>query len=289
MADLLAGKYEIRGTLGQGAYGIVYLGWQEDLHRNVAVKELAPQMVADPAFLQQFRYEAQIMAQLDNPNCVKVYDFIEVEGRAFLVSEYVDGATLKIVSFHLSPARRLPSRAPSGVDPEHRPPRAGSVLDLALRSLEHEEAAGAPPVVVLVEADGIAVGGVDLHRDELGPAVGGPLLGGLQQIRPDPGPAVIGKNCDVDLSNPRVAEHPRLAAGLPELDLDPAHDLARDVGDQDLGVVAKGKAVPVPLHDRIGVGACIQARIQPLVVFRAGHVDGGERFRVPDLRRPDAN
>jgi tRNA A-37 threonylcarbamoyl transferase component Bud32 len=110
MADLLAGKYEIRGTLGQGAYGIVYLGWQEDLHRSVAIKELAPQMVADPAFLQQFRYEAQIMAQLDHPNCVKVFDFLEIEGRAFLVSEYVEGATLKKViqtSGRLAPEQSL--------------------------------------------------------------------------------------------------------------------------------------------------------------------------------------
>jgi tRNA A-37 threonylcarbamoyl transferase component Bud32 len=97
MDGLLAGKYEIKGTLGQGAYGIVYLGWQADLGRNVAIKQLAPQMVADPAFLQQFRYEAQIMAQLDHPNCVKVFAFIEEDGQAYLVSEYIEGATLKKV------------------------------------------------------------------------------------------------------------------------------------------------------------------------------------------------
>ena len=110
MADKLAGKYEIQGTLGQGAYGIVYLGWQEDLARKVAVKELAPQMVGDPAFLEQFRFEAQIMAQLDHPNCVKVFDFLEVEGRAFLVSEFVEGASLKQViatAGKLSPEQAL--------------------------------------------------------------------------------------------------------------------------------------------------------------------------------------
>jgi hypothetical protein len=67
-------------------------------------------MVADPAFLQQFRYEAQIMAQLDHPNCVKVFDFLEIEGRAFLVSEFVEGATLKKVietSGRLAPEQSL--------------------------------------------------------------------------------------------------------------------------------------------------------------------------------------
>ena len=91
------GKYEVRGALGSGAYGTVYLGWQEDLQRPVAIKELGAQMVSDPAFLEGFREEARIMALLDHPNCVKVFDFIELGGRAFLVSEFVDGASLRQV------------------------------------------------------------------------------------------------------------------------------------------------------------------------------------------------
>jgi len=50
------GKYEIQGTLGQGAFGIVYYGWQTDLQRPVAIKELGSNLVGDPAFLQQFRH-----------------------------------------------------------------------------------------------------------------------------------------------------------------------------------------------------------------------------------------
>jgi hypothetical protein len=104
------GKYEIRGTLGQGAFGIVYYGWQTDLQRPVAIKELGPNLVGDPAFIQQFRGEAQVMARLDHPNCVKVFDFIETGGRAFLVSEYVDGASLRRIiqaSGALSPQQSL--------------------------------------------------------------------------------------------------------------------------------------------------------------------------------------
>jgi serine/threonine protein kinase len=52
-------------------------------------------VVADPSFLERFRIEARIMAALDHPNCVKVYDFVEEPGRAYLVSEYVDGASLR--------------------------------------------------------------------------------------------------------------------------------------------------------------------------------------------------
>ena len=91
------GKYQLRGTLGSGAYGTVYLGWQDDLQRPVAIKELGQAMVADPAFLEAFREEARIMAALDHPNCVRVYDFIETGTQAFLVSEFVDGASLRAV------------------------------------------------------------------------------------------------------------------------------------------------------------------------------------------------
>jgi hypothetical protein len=104
------GKYQVRGALGSGAYGTVYLGWQEDLERPVAIKELGSQMVADPAFLEGFREEARIMALLDHPNCVKVFDFIELGGRAFLVSEFVDGASLRQVvsdAGSLSPQQSL--------------------------------------------------------------------------------------------------------------------------------------------------------------------------------------
>ena len=93
----MVGKYEVRATLGAGAYGTVYLGWQADLDRPVAIKELGGQMASDPAFLAGFREEARIMAYLDHPNCVKVFDFLELGGRAFLISEYIDGASLRAV------------------------------------------------------------------------------------------------------------------------------------------------------------------------------------------------
>ncbi|HEY8739791.1 MAG TPA: serine/threonine-protein kinase, partial [Candidatus Dormibacteraeota bacterium] len=106
-----ADNYEILGTLGTGATGTVYLAHETtDLDRDVALKELSPSLVADPTFIERFRAEARIMAQLDNPNCVKVYDFFEADGRAVLVSEYVPGASLRQVldhSGHLTPEQSL--------------------------------------------------------------------------------------------------------------------------------------------------------------------------------------
>ena len=97
------GKDQVRGTLGSGAYGTVYLGWQDDLQRPVAIKELGRAMVADPAFLEAFREEARIMALLDHPNCVRVFDFIETGTQAFLISEFVDGASLRAVVLSSGP------------------------------------------------------------------------------------------------------------------------------------------------------------------------------------------
>src|ERR1700738_1227785 len=90
-------KYQLIGSLGSGAFGTVYLGYQFDLQRQVAVKVLSPRIAGDPAALESFRREAQIMAYLDNPNCVRVFDFFEGAGQAYLVSEYIEGASLRKV------------------------------------------------------------------------------------------------------------------------------------------------------------------------------------------------
>ena len=89
--------YEIKGTLGGGATGTVYLAVQTALARQVAIKELSERLANDPGFLDRFRAEAQVMAGLDHPNCVRVYEFIEEPGRHWLVCEYVDGASIDLV------------------------------------------------------------------------------------------------------------------------------------------------------------------------------------------------
>ncbi|PZR77743.1 MAG: serine/threonine protein kinase, partial [Candidatus Aeolococcus gillhamiae] len=105
-----AENYEVLGTLGTGATGTVYLAREIALDREVALKELAPALALDPTFIERFRAEARIMASLDDPNCVKVWDFFEEGGRAVLVSEYVRGASLRQVldhAGHLSPEQSL--------------------------------------------------------------------------------------------------------------------------------------------------------------------------------------
>ena len=106
------GQYPVHGVLGSGASGTVYQAYQEALDRVVAIKQLSPALVGQPGFLDRFRTEAQLMAHLDNPNCVKVIDYFELEGNAYLVSEFVDGASLRQV---LARAGRLTAEQSLGI------------------------------------------------------------------------------------------------------------------------------------------------------------------------------
>ncbi len=73
----------------------VYKARHQKLDRYVAVKVLHPAFKEDESFLRRFTREAQVVARLEHPNIVPVYDFAEFEGHPYLVMRYVDGETLK--------------------------------------------------------------------------------------------------------------------------------------------------------------------------------------------------
>ena len=84
-------KYELHEELGRGGFGIVYRAVDIDLKRDVALKVLHPQLVIDPGFIEKFKQEARLMAGLDNPNIVTIYDLDEVDGRVFIAMRYMAG------------------------------------------------------------------------------------------------------------------------------------------------------------------------------------------------------
>ena len=106
-------NYEIHGVLGQGSFGVTYLAEDITLARMVAVKEYAPMMLAlrdaggsivprSTQFAEEFLWgrerfldEARILARLDSvPSIVRVYEFLEANGTAYMVMALVDGHTL---------------------------------------------------------------------------------------------------------------------------------------------------------------------------------------------------
>jgi Tol biopolymer transport system component/predicted Ser/Thr protein kinase len=88
------GPYEILALIGAGGMGEVYRALDAKLNRPVAIKLLSDQL-ADIAARRRFQREAQTASSLNHPHIVTVFDVGEFEGRQYLVTEFVDGGTLK--------------------------------------------------------------------------------------------------------------------------------------------------------------------------------------------------
>jgi serine/threonine protein kinase/alpha-beta hydrolase superfamily lysophospholipase len=89
------GTYQLQSRIGAGAMGEVYLAHDEKLNRSVAVKLIAKALAGDPDRLRRFRQEAQAASSLNHPNIVVVHDFGELDDRPFIVTELVEGVTLR--------------------------------------------------------------------------------------------------------------------------------------------------------------------------------------------------
>lgn len=91
-------RYRIVVLLGQGGMGAVYRAWDLRLAVHVALKEMTPQPGLDASMLvqlrQQFEQEAVTLARLSHPNLVRVTDFFEENGNAYLVMEFLEGESL---------------------------------------------------------------------------------------------------------------------------------------------------------------------------------------------------
>lgn len=89
------GPYEIIEQQGQGGMATVYRAYHAALDRFVALKFLNPAYKEDSNFLARFQREARVVARLEHPNIVPIYDFAEHEGTPYLVMKFIEGETLK--------------------------------------------------------------------------------------------------------------------------------------------------------------------------------------------------
>jgi len=90
------GPYEVVSRLGAGAMGDVYLARDAKLDRHVALKLLSADVAADPLRFRRFHDEARAASSLNHPNILIVHDVGDVDGRPYMVTEFVEGETLRV-------------------------------------------------------------------------------------------------------------------------------------------------------------------------------------------------
>src|SRR5574343_130813 len=137
------GRFELRRVLGRGAQSVVYLGFDPQLHREVAIKTLhfaQPDQAQNAALLA----EARVVGKMRHPNVVPIFDAGEQDGDPYLVFEYVPGKNL---ADFLSQSGALP------------PIRAVTIIRPILDALGHAHAQGIihrdlKPSNILLDEDG---------------------------------------------------------------------------------------------------------------------------------------
>ena len=90
----MLGPYRIISQIGQGGMATVYKAYQPSMDRNVAIKVLPSKLAESQEFIQRFQQEARIIAKLEHPHILPVFDYGENDGVTYFVMRYLDAGTL---------------------------------------------------------------------------------------------------------------------------------------------------------------------------------------------------
>ena len=88
------GDFELLEQLSQGAFGAIYRARQFRVEREVAIKVILPQYANQPDFIRRFEREAQLVAHLESPSIVPLYDYWRDQNGAYLVMRLMRGGSL---------------------------------------------------------------------------------------------------------------------------------------------------------------------------------------------------
>ena len=115
--------HRIEAVAGRGGMGVVYRARQLALDRIVALKVIAPALMADEAIRRRFVRESRVAASIDHPHVIPIYYTGEEDGVAYIAMRYVAGDDLRTLVRRRGP---LEPRGPRG-----SPPRSAAALDAA--------------------------------------------------------------------------------------------------------------------------------------------------------------
>jgi serine/threonine protein kinase len=116
--------YEVRERIGAGHFGIVYRAYQPHVGRDVAIKIIQPHFANQPEFIRRFESEAQLVARLEHPHIVPLYDFWREPNGAYLVMRWLRGGNLETAiargPWKTEPAAALIDQVASALAVAHR-------------------------------------------------------------------------------------------------------------------------------------------------------------------------
>jgi serine/threonine protein kinase/DNA-binding SARP family transcriptional activator/ABC-type glycerol-3-phosphate transport system substrate-binding protein len=87
--------YRLLDQVGEGAFGVVYRAIQPQVGREVAIKAVHPELANHPDFVRRFDHEAQIVARLEHPHVVPLYDYWREPNAAYLVMRFLRGGSVE--------------------------------------------------------------------------------------------------------------------------------------------------------------------------------------------------
>ncbi|NNE10713.1 MAG: protein kinase, partial [Ilumatobacter sp.] len=233
--------YRIIERLGEGAFSIVYRGTQPSVDRDVAIKQIRAELANRPDFIRRFEAEAHMVAHLEHPFVVPLYDYWREPGSAYLVMRLLSGGSLES---SLLDGRWDVERTARMVD------KVGSALAAAHRSgVVHRDV---KPANILLDDQGnsfltdfgIALTESELMEPEAALSAGSPAYASPEQLRREP----VGPSADVH--GLAIAVYEALTGRLPFPDEpNQAALLRRQLHDPIPSVRSSRTDVPVAVDD----------------------------------------
>ena len=276
VGELILGRFRVEQRIGSGGFGTVYRAWDERLERAVAVK-----VIETDAQAPRVTREAQAVARLDHRNLATLYELDSEDGRAYLVSELIDGPTLRALGRQGELSDSLIATLGAGCAAALSHAHRNGVVH---RDVKPENVLVAPGGEAKLVDFGIAriAGERTLTRT-------GDVLGTLGYMAPEqadgqrPGPAADVYSLALTLYEGLSGEHPRIGDG-------PAAT-ARAIDEPVPPLGAIRPDLPEPLTDAIDASLDPDPELRPLAseleVVLAAHEKGLDGSRLPAVLRPD--